>query len=252
MLLADTQNRFFQQKYSTSSKNLLHIGTDEHGQKIAEAAKKAGQSPKNLVDQLNLDFKNLATKYNISYNDFIRTTDSRHVSNVQKIWTQLHSNGDISLENYAGWYCISDENFVQERDTEVIDGNRVLKENHKSEVKWLSEENYVFGLEKYLTDPIFVKFLGENVSPKVASKLAFSHYEQLLATDMKLSVSRPMSRLDWAIPVPHDASQGIYVWLDALSNYLRLRCEASFDKATFWSYRNLEWFPNLPFSTHGS
>lgn len=231
MVLADAQKRFYDLKYpkTNNSQNLLHIGTDEHGQKIAEAAKKLNLQPQKMVNFLAEDFKILAKNYEINYNDFIRTTEPRHVKNVKNIWNKLKSNGDISLSEYSGWYCASDETFVQERDTQLItDPNglekRVLKENPNSKVEWFSEENYTFNLEKYLTSNDFIKFLENNVTPYNGQKLANSHLEKLLNDtgndDLNLSISRPIQRLDWAIKVPNDENQGIYVWLDALSNYL--------------------------------
>lgn len=185
-------------------------GTDEHGQKVAQAAEKSGISPQNFVDIVSETFRNLLGTLNISADDFIRTTQERHKEAVQHLWTKLFNKGDIYLGKYAGWYSVRDEAFFFESD--LIEG----KAPTGAEVIWVEEESYFFRLSKF-QEPL-LRFYKENpdfIGPKKRMNEAFRFVEGGLKD---LSVSR--TSFTWGIPVPNDPKHVMYVWLDALTNYL--------------------------------
>ena len=209
LTLADTQKRFLQKRFPEQSIK-LSTGTDEHGTKILQAAQKSKKNVKKFCDANSNLFKNLQNKYNISNDDFIRTTEERHKTQVHKIWNEIDKTGDFSLEEYQGWYCASDETFVAERDTVELNEKRLMSDAVHNEVNWLKEKNYVFDLDKYL-DPVMVSWIKNNVKPEAAAKQALNHLSKLkYETNGKLSVSRPISRLNHAIPVPNDPEHGVY------------------------------------------
>jgi methionyl-tRNA synthetase len=186
-------------------------GTDEHGQKAEKAAKEAGITPQELADRIVPNFKNLWKKLNISNNDFIRTTESRHKRGVEEIFRRSHANGDIYLGTYEGWYCTFDENFLTEG--QLIEGkcpdcNRAVER--------VQEESYFFRLSKY-QEPL-LNFYRENpnfVVPHSRFNEVISFVEGGLRD---LSISR--TKVKWGIPLPVDPKHTIYVWFDALCNYI--------------------------------
>ncbi|MGM0507572.1 MAG: methionine--tRNA ligase [Fusobacteriota bacterium] len=186
-------------------------GTDEHGQKIEEAAKKKGITPKELVDSVAPEFKNMWKELNIDYDDFIRTTESRHKESVRKIFKKVNDNGDIYKGNYEGLYCVSCENFVpknQAEDNKCPDCGK--------ELRTVKEESYFFKMSEY--GDKLLKHIEENpdfIQPEYRKNEVISFIEQGL-TD--LSVSR--NTFDWGIPLAIDEDHVIYVWFDALTNYL--------------------------------
>ena len=189
-------------------------GTDEHGQKICWAAEKANKKPKDFTDDLSGQFKQLTEKLNLSNDDFIRTTDhKRHWPAVQIVWNKIKENGDIYKKKYQGLYCVGCEAFITKKD--LVDGKcKVhLKEPEKTE-----EENYFFKLSKYSSK---IKELIEKdeiqIIPQERKNEMLSFIEQGLED---ISFSRPSKDLKWGIPVPNDDSQTIYVWADALTNYI--------------------------------
>jgi len=186
-------------------------GTDEHGQKIERAAAAAGKTPQQFVDEIVSWIKELWAALNISYDDFIRTTEPRHEKAVQKIFTQLFEQGDIYKSSYEGWYCTPCETFW-------LEGK--LKEGNCPDcgrpVEMSREENYFFRLSKYADR--LLQHIEENpdfIQPTSRRNEMVSFIKQGLED---LCVSR--STVKWGIPVPVDESQVIYVWLDALSNYI--------------------------------
>ena len=190
-------------------------GTDEHGLKIQRSAEKAGKEPKEFCDQISQTFKDLSKILNLSNTDFIRTTEDRHKKTVQHLWSLLEKNDDIYLSNYSGWYSVSDEAFYNEDEIEEIDGKKIAKSS-KSNVEWIEEESYFFRLSKwhkpllefYENNPNFI--LPESRKNEVIS---------FVKSGLKdLSVSR--KTFTWGIPVPSNDKHIIYVWLDALTNYL--------------------------------
>jgi len=198
-------------------------GTDEHGAKIVKAAKKAGKEPKEFVDEIAQKYKELKHPLNLSNNDFIRTSDQkRHWPVVQDIWLKLKKNDDIYKKKYKGLYCSGCEAFITKKD--LKDGKCAI---HKKEPEAVEEENYFFRLSKY-SDKI--KKLIEKEEIKIVPETRKNELLGFLKQGLKdISFSRPSKDLKWGIPVPDDSSQTIYVWNDALVNYL-----SALDKNKYW------------------
>ena len=190
-------------------------GTDEHGLKIQRSAEKAGKEPKEFCDQISQTFKDLSKILNLSNTDFIRTTEDRHKKTVQHLWSLLEKNDDIYLSNYSGWYSVSDEAFYNEDEIEEINGKKIAKSS-KSNVEWIEEESYFFRLSKW-QKPL-LEFYENNpdfILPESRKNEVISFVKSGLKD---LSVSR--KTFTWGIPVPSNDKHIIYVWLDALTNYL--------------------------------
>ena len=196
--------------------NVLFItGTDEHGQKIEKEAKKNNKDPKIFCDELSDKFKTLTKTLNLSNNDFIRTTEKRHLNSVNEIWKRLVDSGDIYLDKYSGWYSVSDEAFYDEDEIEEKDGKKISKTSG-SGVEWVEEESYFFKLSvwsKKLLD--HYKKNDEFILPRSRKNEVLSFVEKGLKD---LSISR--TSFSWGIPVPKNSKHVIYVWLDALTNYI--------------------------------
>ncbi|WP_264337322.1 methionine--tRNA ligase [Wolbachia endosymbiont (group B) of Dolichovespula media] len=206
-LICDVTARFMK----LAGKNVkFTTGTDEHGQKIEKAAKVKGIEPKEFTDEINVTFKKLAELMNFDYDDFIRTTEERHEKAVIVLWNRLEERGQIYLDSYSGWYSVRDEAFYQE--SELIDGRAPTG----AEVQWIKEESYFFRLsnwqnkllELYENQPNFI-------FPKSRKNEVVSFVKSGL-TD--LSISR--TSFNWGIKVPGNDKHVIYVWIDALTNYL--------------------------------
>ena len=190
-------------------------GTDEHGLKIQRSAEKAGKKPKEFCDQISQTFKDLSKTLNLSNTDFIRTTEDRHKKTVQHLWSLLEKNDDIYLSNYSGWYSVSDEAFYNEDEIEEMEGKKIAKSS-KSTVEWIEEESYFFRLSKW-QKPL-LEFYENNpdfILPESRKNEVISFVKSGLKD---LSVSR--KTFTWGIPVPSNDKHIIYVWLDALTNYL--------------------------------
>jgi len=190
-------------------------GTDEHGLKIQRAAEKKGAKTLEFCDELSKTFKDLSKTLNLTNNDFIRTTEDRHKKSVQFLWNELKKNGDIYLSKYSGWYSVSDEAFYNDDEIEDLDNKKVAISS-KSLVEWVDEESYFFKLSKW--EKPLLKFYKDNpdfISPKSRKNEVISFVKSGLKD---LSVSR--KSFSWGIKVPHDDSHVIYVWLDALTNYM--------------------------------
>ena len=196
--------------------NVLFLtGTDEHGQKIQKEAKKNNKDPKLFCDELSETFRSLTKILNLSNDDFIRTTEKRHHSSVKEIWNKLVESGDIYLDKYSGWYSVSDEAFYDEDEIENIDGKKISKSSGSS-VEWVEEESYFFKLSKW-SDKL-LKFYKDNpdfILPKSRKNEVIKFVEKGLKD---LSISR--TSFSWGIPVPKNDKHIIYVWLDALTNYI--------------------------------
>ncbi len=190
-------------------------GTDEHGLKIQRAAEKKGAKTLEFCDELSKTFKDLSKTLNLTNDDFIRTTEDRHKKSVQFLWNELKKNGDIYLSKYSGWYSVSDEAFYNDDEIEDLDNKKVAISS-KSLVEWVDEESYFFKLSKW--EKPLLKFYKDNpdfISPKSRKNEVISFVKSGLKD---LSVSR--KSFSWGIKVPHDDSHVIYVWLDALTNYM--------------------------------
>ncbi|HEY7610508.1 MAG TPA: methionine--tRNA ligase [Alphaproteobacteria bacterium] len=190
-------------------------GTDEHGQKVERSAQKAGKLPKQFCDEISALFQEMDRELEISNDDFIRTTEPKHYRSSQAIWDKLKAKGDIYLGKYAGWYSVRDEAFYGEDETELRDGKRYAKTTG-TEVDWVEEPSYFFRLSAY-QDKLLALYEAQPdfISPSHRRNEIVSFVKQGL-TD--LSVSR--TSFKWGVPVPGDEKHIMYVWLDALTNYI--------------------------------
>ena len=207
MLVSDVCKRYQQMQ---GHEVLFLTGTDENGLKILEAAQATGEAPQAFVDRISQTFKVCADQLNISYDVFFRTTSQRHKEAVQALFTKLQENGYVYMDKYEGWYDVSAETFVKESD--LVDG----KSPDGNEVRWVSEENYFFKLSAF-AEPL-LKHIEENpdfLLPEVRKNEVVSFIKQGLR-DMCVSRNNP----GWGIPFPGDDSKVVYVWFDALINYL--------------------------------
>jgi len=190
-------------------------GTDEHGAKVARAAEAAHKAPQEFVDGLSAQFKSLKEALNLSWDDFIRTSDRiRHWPGAQLIWQRLAAAGDIYKKRYRGLYCFGHEAFVTRKD--LVDGKC---RDHLTKPEVMEEENYFFRLSKYakeIEDKIKNNELRILPETRKNEILSFINKEGL----EDVSFSRPRKDLPWGIPVPGDESETMYVWCDALANYL--------------------------------
>lgn len=190
-------------------------GTDEHGQKMVETAEREGLTPGELADRNTPLFKQLASALNCSNDDFITTREARHIEASQEIWRRLAAKGDIYLGKYEGWYSVRDEAFYTETElTEGPDGQKLAPTG--TEVKWMEEESYFFKLSAY-QDKLLELYESQPgfVQPDARRNEIMSFVKGGLKD---LSVSR--KTLDWGVPVPGDENHVMYVWIDALTNYI--------------------------------
>ena len=194
---------------------LFLTGTDEHGQKIQKEADKNKKDPKKFCDEISETFRSLTKILNLSNNDFIRTTEARHFKSVNEIWKRLINSGDIYLDKYSGWYSVSDEAYYDKDEIEEINGKKISKASGSS-VEWVEEESYFFKLST------FQKRLLEHYKKNEDFILPKSRKNEVVRFVEKglndLSISR--TSFSWGIPVPENKKHIIYVWLDALTNYL--------------------------------
>ena len=206
-VMADAMARF---KRLTGYDVRFLTGTDEHGQKIAKCAQEAGVTPIEYIDPIVDTIKRLWATMEISYDDFIRTTEERHEKRVQEIFMKMYNNGDIYKDKYEGWYCTPCESFWTE--SQLVEGNCP---DCGRPVKKMSEDAYFFKLSKYSDKLVELLGNGTFLQPESRAKEMISFVEQGLED---LCISR--ASLDWGIKVPIDERHVIYVWLDALSNYI--------------------------------
>ncbi|HEX8994323.1 MAG TPA: methionine--tRNA ligase [Candidatus Paceibacterota bacterium] len=192
----------------------FNTGTDEHGQKIFEAAKKAGTTPQAYVDEYAAKFRTLKEALSLDADlHFIRTTDTHHVEAAQEIWRRCAAAGDIEKRTYKGLYCVGDEAFI--KDSELVNG-RCPNHPNMDPVE-LEEENYFFLLSKYQKQLLEYLSKEGSVMPEWRRQEAIRFVEQGLED---FSISRVKEKMPWGIPVPGDESQVMYVWFDALTNYI--------------------------------
>jgi len=188
-------------------------GTDEHGMKISDTARDLGKTPQEFVDNIALLNQSLKKILNLTYDDFIRTTSDRHKRGAQALWMKLFEAGDIYKDSYSGFYCTGCEAYITEK--EIVDGNCPI---HKKPVQKFSEENYFFKLSKYS------KKIGEMIEKdeiKILPEFRKREFLNVVKEGLRdISFSRPKSALQWGIEVPNDPMHVMYVWCDALSNYI--------------------------------
>jgi len=210
----------------------LLTGTDEHGQKVADAAAKAGMSPQAFTDALAPKWKELGPTFHAKYDDFIRTTESRHKSGVVKVFELLRASGDIYLGKYEGWYCTNDETFWPQ--SKLVDG-RCPNPECRRPVQWLSEDSWFFRLSKY--QQRLIEHFRSNpdwLRPQRAYNEMMAMLEEPLDD---LSISR--SNIAWGVAIPEGGV--IYVWFDALLNYIT---------AIGWEHQTEQFKALWPASVH--
>ena len=194
---------------------LFLTGTDEHGQKIQKEAEKNNKDPKKFCDELSETFRSLTKILKLTNNDFIRTTEPRHFKSVNEIWSRLIKSEDIYLDKYSGWYSVSDEAYYDNDEIEDKDGKKISKISG-SLVEWVEEESYFFKLSRFQKKLLeHYKKNKDFILPKSRRNEVISFVEKGLKD---LSISR--TSFSWGIPVPDNDKHIIYVWLDALTNYL--------------------------------
>ncbi len=190
-------------------------GTDEHGLKIQRSAEKLNKDPKSFCDEISKTFEDLTKTLNLSNTDFIRTTEDRHKVSVQNLWNILEKNKQIFLSKYSGWYSVSDEAFYNEDEVDEKDGLKVAKSSG-SAVEWVEEESFFFKLSEW--EKPLLDFYEKNknfILPESRRNEVISFVKSGLKD---LSVSR--KTFSWGVKVPSDENHVVYVWLDALTNYL--------------------------------
>jgi len=210
---------------------LFLTGTDEHGQKVEKSAQAAGMEPQAFTDKVSRNFRDLALAMNFSNDDFIRTTEARHVRSCQAIWKALHDRDQIYLGSYAGWYAVRDEAFYGEDETTVgPDGKRRCPTG--AEVEWVEEPSYFFRLSAW-QQPLLD--LYEKNPHFVAPEGRRNEVISFVRGGLKdLSVSR--TSFKWGIQVPGDPAHVMYVWLDALTNYITAAGYPDLDSESFRSF----------------
>ncbi len=209
-LLADIWKRY---QVQNGREVRFQVGTDEHGNKIAAKAAEHGMDPQAYTDQMYPNFESLMKKIGAGYTDFIRTTDGHHKGAVQYIWQQLQPY--IYKGSYQGWYCMGHEAFFTDKEVEITGG---VCPDHQTPYEQVSEENY------YLKTSEFTDRIREAIETNKMQIVPEFRKKEFLGM-MKdgvpdVSISRPKKSLTWGVPVPGDPEQIMYVWVDALSNYL--------------------------------
>ncbi|NIO05330.1 MAG: methionine--tRNA ligase [Proteobacteria bacterium] len=228
-IVADVLSRFYR---LAGYETFFLTGTDEHGDKVVQAAADRGLAPKAYADEISNLFRALWPRLNISNDHFIRTTDSDHKGVVQRILQIVHGKGDIYFGEYAGYYCIGCERFVTE--SELEDGKCP---DHQKEPEFRKEKNYFFAMSKY--QQWLIEHIRENpefIRPERYRNKVLSALETPLDD---LCISRPKERLSWGIPLPFDSSYVTYVWFDALINYISgIGYPSDFRFPKFWPEAN--------------
>lgn len=193
----------------------FQTGTDEHGLKMAQKARELGISPRDLCNEMSSYFIKMCDELNVSYDVFIRTTEERHHASVQELWRRMEANGDLYLDRYEGWYSVRDEAFYDESELVAGEGGEKLSP-HGTPVEWTVEESWFFRLSKY-AEPLLAHYRDHSgfVQPDSRRNEVMRFVEGGLRD---LSVSR--TSFDWGIKVPGSEGHVMYVWVDALTNYL--------------------------------
>lgn len=198
----------------TGHEVFFSTGTDEHGQKILEAAQKAGQDVKDYVDHYAAEFRKLKEALALSNDTFIRTTDAAHYEAAAEMWRRCDAAGDIYKKAYTGKYCVGCEAYKTEKDLD--EAGKCLIHPHL-ELQTLTEENYFFRFSKYQNKLLEYLAQPEAIVPEWRREEAVNFVKGGLED---FSISREKERLSWGVPVPGDDSQVMYVWFDALTNYI--------------------------------
>ena len=221
--LADVFARYLR---LTGAEVRLQAGTDEHGSKIAQKAEEQGVDVQEFVDLKVKTFREFIAKLGVEYTDFVRTTDAEHEKRVQKIWKKLEPH--IYKASYEGWYCTGCERFITEKECKDNDG---VCPDHLKKYEKLSEENYYLKISDF-KDEIREAILSDRM--KILPDFRKKEILALLEDSPDVSISRPRSQLEWGVPVPDDDEQVMYVWLDALSNYITVLGYPESDITNWW------------------
>lgn len=190
----------------------MQAGTDEHGGKIAKKAEEIGMPLQQYVDQNAKKFKEFIAKLGVEYTDFVRTTDGEHERRVQEIWKKLEDH--IYKAKYEGWYCTGCERYITDKEYEENDG---VCPDHQKPYEQLSEENYYLRIQDFKSE---IREAINKDEMLILPEFRKKEILRLLDESPDVSISRPISQLTWGVPVPDDESQVMYVWMDALANYI--------------------------------
>lgn len=209
-LIADIWTRY---QIQNGHQVRFQVGTDEHGNKIAAKAAELGITPKAYTDSTYVNFEALMKKVGASYTDFVRTTDAHHVASVEYIWEKLKPY--IYKSNYTGWYCIGHEAFFTDKEVQATGG---ICPDHQTPYQQVSEENYFFKTSAFTQQ---IRAALNDGTMQIYPEFRKLEFLELIKDGIAdVSVSRPKKSLTWGIPVPGDPEQIMYVWLDALANYI--------------------------------
>lgn len=221
--LADVCARYYKM---LGEKVRFQVGTDEHGNKIFLKAKEGGGSVRDYVDKNSAKFREFIRELGVEYTDFVRTTDVEHERRCQEIWKRLEDH--IYKAKYEGWYCTGCERFVTEKECKENNG---ICPDHQKPYEELSEENYYFRISDF-KEQIREAILSDQllILPEFRKKEIL----KLLEDSPDVSISRPKSQLTWGVQVPGDDSQVMYVWIDALSNYITILGYPDKDISEWW------------------
>lgn len=209
-LLADIWTRYQMQN---GHQVRFQVGTDEHGNKIAAKAASEGMDPKAYADKMHVNFENLMKKVGAAYTDFVRTTDDHHVMAVQHIWQKLQPY--IYKGSYQGWYCVGHEAFFTDKEVQETGG---ICPDHQTPYQQVKEDNYFLKTSAF-TDQIRQAITDGTM--QIVPEYRKNEFLELIKDGLQdVSISRPRKNLTWGVEVPGDPSQVIYVWIDALANYI--------------------------------
>lgn len=222
-LLSDAYARF---RRNLGDEVRFQVGTDEHGNKVYSTAQKNGLPVEEYAAQNSRKFQDFIQKLNISYTDIIRTTDPEHVRRCQEIWQKLSPH--IYSAEYDGWYCEGCERFITQKEYEETGGNCP---DHQKPYERLTEKNYYLRISDFKDE---IRAQIESDQMKILPEFRKQEMLHLLEDTPDISISRPKKQLSWGIPVPGDDSQVMYVWVDALSNYITVLGYPDQDISDFW------------------
>lgn len=222
-LLADTYARY---RRSQGDEVRFQVGTDEHGNKVYSTAQKNGLSVEAYAAQNSQKFQDFIKKLDITYTDVIRTTDADHVRRCQEIWKQLEPH--IYAADYDGWYCEGCESFVTQKE---YDENGGICPDHQKPYQKLTEKNYYLRMDDF-RDQIRAKIESDEML--ILPEFRKQEMLRLLEDTPDISISRPRKQLSWGVPVPGDDEQVMYVWVDALSNYITVLGYPDQDISEWW------------------
>ena len=197
---------------------IFSTGTDEHGLKVAQAAERAGEEPRAFCDRVSGEFRSVFDRCGVSYSSFLRTSSVSHMHTVQAVWRELERRGQLYQASYQGWYCTREEAFIPASQVSLQEEGRAVSTETGSRLERSSETNYMFRLSSQRERLLQWLDKEDPVQPPLfrGQVLAWLQDEDM----QDVSVSRPKERVPWGVQVPGDSSHTVYVWLDALCNYL--------------------------------